>query len=376
MLPGLSPPPPLVLMGYSSAPSLSPSAAPSSSIGDSIAIIAVIIIAATILTCCIVVIRFSSRRSRMSSSSFSRRRSISPMASSSAETEMSHAAAAAVGASIRAISSFPKNAEVSVAGLAVPVPSAPPLPEVERVILELLSQPVVLVQPGSSMLCFICGHLFVPTDVILALPSCSHKFHQFCIISWIRRPACSCCPFCYVPITTPCAYKTSLAPAYSSDHCDIEAQMMTVAAPPGEEVAEATGSSRGWLRSSLDRLSGSWRGCSSNHATTVVVPVSSEHTTRSWRLDNMGHLGIVSNDIQMHSGEKVDAVAGSRGWLWSYLATLSSTWSGRSDSRSTRVVLPVSSGRATGSLSLVPSGRGSTDSWSRNWDLEAAEQRT
>ena len=262
-----------------------------------------------------------------------------------------------------------------MSGLEVPVPSAPCLPEVERVILELLSQPQVLVQPGSSMLCCICGQVFVPTDM-MALPVCSHKFHQLCIISWIRRSAHSCCPVCYAPITTPSADKTSLAPAYSSDQYDIEAQTMIVPAPPGEEVAEAVGASRGWLRSSVDRLSGSWRGCSSNHATAVVVPVSSQHTTRSWRLDNMGHLGIDSNGIQMQSVKEVEAVGSSRGWLRSYLSTLSSTWSGCSDSRSTTAVLPLSSGRATRSLSLVPSGCGSTGSWSRSWDLEAAEQRT
>jgi hypothetical protein len=244
---------------------------------------------------------------------------------------------------------------------------------VERLILELLSQPPVLVQPGSGMFCCICGQVFVPTDMILALPVCSHKFHQLCIISRIRRPgAPSCCPFCHAPITMPCADKKNLAPAYCLDQYDIEAQMI-VPAPPGEEVAEAVGGSRGWLRASLDRLSGSWRGCSSNHATAVVVPVSSQLTTRNWRADNMGHLGIDSNGIQVQSGE---AVGGSHGWLHSYLATLSGTWSRRSDSPSTTVVLPLSSGRATGSLSQVPSGCGGTVSFSRSWDVEAALQRT
>uniref|UniRef100_A0ACD5THQ7 Uncharacterized protein n=1 Tax=Avena sativa TaxID=4498 RepID=A0ACD5THQ7_AVESA len=282
----------------------------------------------------------------MSCSSFSCRSSMSPKASSSAESQM--------------------NEEVSVSGLEVPVPSAPCLPEVERLILELLSQPPVLVLPGSGLFCCICGQVFLPTDMVLALPVCSHKFHELCIISRIRRPTPSCCPFCEAPIIIPCADKTSLAPAYCSDQYDIEAQMI-VPAPPGEEVAAAVGGTRGWLRSSLDRLSGSWRGCSSNHATAVVVPVSLQHTARSWRLDNIGKLGIDSNGVQVQSGE---AVGGSRGWLHSYLATLSSTWSGRSDSCSTTVVLPLSSGCE------VPSGCGSTGSWSRNWDLEAAEQRT
>ncbi|XP_047043636.1 uncharacterized protein LOC124647810 [Lolium rigidum] len=350
MLPGLSPPPSLV-------PSVSPAATQSSSIGASIAIIAVVIIATTLLTCCIGVLCRSSRHRRTSRSSFSRRSSSSPKASSAAASEM--------------------NAEVCVSGLELPVPSAPCLPEVEKLILELLSQPPVLVQPGSRMFCCICGQFFVPGDLIMALPVCSHKFHQSCVISRIRRPAApSCCPFCDAPITIPCTDKTNLAPAYRSDQYDIEAQIMATPAPPGEEVAEAVGGSRGWLRSSLDRLSGSWRGCSSNHATAVVVPVPLQHTTRSWRLDNMGHLGTDSNGIQMQSGEEVEAVGGSQGWLRSYLATLSNTWSGRSDSPSSTVVLPLSSGRATESLSQVPSGCGGTGSWSRNWDLEAAEQRT
>ncbi|KAM0845584.1 hypothetical protein ACQ4PT_056271 [Festuca glaucescens] len=350
MLPGLSPPPSLV-------PSVSPAATQSSSIGASIAIVAVVIIGTSLLTCCIAVLCRSSRHRRASCSSFSRRSSSSPKASSSAASEM--------------------NAEVYVSGLELPLPSAPCLPEVERLILELLSQPPVLVQPGSSMFCCICGQVFVPTDTIMALPVCSHKFHQLCIISEIRRPAApSCCPFCDAPITIPCTDKTNVAPAYCSDQYDIEAQIMTTPAPPGEEVAEAVGGSRGWLRSSLDRLSGSWRGCSSNHATAVVVPVPLQHTTRSWRLDNMGHLGIDSNGIQMQSGEEVEAVGGSQGWLRSYLATLSNTWSGRSDSLSSTVVLPLSSGRATENLSQVPNGCGGTASSSKSWDLEAAEQRT
>jgi hypothetical protein len=44
--------------------------------------------------------------------------------------------------------------------------------------LELLSQPQVLRQPGSSMFCCICDQVFVPTNMIMALAVCSHKFHQ------------------------------------------------------------------------------------------------------------------------------------------------------------------------------------------------------
>ncbi|XBI43487.1 hypothetical protein VPH35_108254 [Triticum aestivum] len=240
MFPG--PPPPL-LMGYPSVPSSSPSAAPSSSIGASIAIIAI---------------------------------------------------------------------------------------QVELVILGLLSQPPVLLQQG--MFCCVCAQDFTPTDTILALPACLHKFHELCIIPWIHR-------------------------------YDVEAQTMVVPAPPGEEVAEAVGGSRGWLRSSVDRLSGSWRGCSSSHATAVVLPVSSRRTTGSWRV----------NDSDK---DDTEAVGGSRGWLHSYLATLSSTWSGRSESHSTRMVSSVSSGCTTGRLSLVLSGCGSTDLCSRSWDPEAAMQKT
>jgi hypothetical protein len=151
---------------------------------------------------------------------------------------------------------------------------------VEKVILELLSQPPVLVQPGSRMFCCICGQFFVPGDLIMALPACSHKFHQSCIISQIRRPAApSCCPFCDAPITIPCADQTNLA--HCSDQYDIDAQVTTKPAPPGEEVAEAVGGSCGWPRPSVDRLAGI-RCCSSNHATAVVVPVSLQHTARSW----------------------------------------------------------------------------------------------
>uniref|UniRef100_M8CDR5 RING-H2 finger protein ATL5H n=1 Tax=Aegilops tauschii TaxID=37682 RepID=M8CDR5_AEGTA len=355
MLPG--PPAPL-LMGYPSVPSAAPSATPSSSIGASIAIIAIVIIALTLLICCIKALCSSSRPPRPSWSPFSRHSSISRRASSLGESDRKRAAAAAVHASPGASASSRKHAEGLVFGLKVPVPSAPSLPEVELVILGLLSQPPVLLQQG--MFCCICAQEFAPTDMILALPACLHKFHERCIIPWIRGHAPYCCPFCEASITIPCPDPEK---THSSDHYDVKAQTVVAPAPPGEEVAGAVGVSRGWLRSSVDRLSGSWRGCSSSHATAVVVPVSSRRTTGSWRVNNSDK-------------ENTEAVGGSRGWLHSYLATLSSAWSGRSESHSTTMVSSVSSGCATGSLSLVLSGCGSTDLCSRSWDPEAAVQKT
>ncbi|XP_044954141.1 uncharacterized protein LOC123404279 [Hordeum vulgare subsp. vulgare] len=355
MLPG--PPPPL-LMGYPAVPSASPSATPSSSIGASIAIIVIVIIASTLLICFIKVLCRIPHRPRPSWSSFSRHNSISRRASSSGESDRKRAVASAVHPSPRASASPKKHAEGLLFGLEVSVPSAPSLPEVELVILGLLSQPPVLLRKG--MFCCICAQEFVPTDRILALSACLHKFHELCIIPWIRCHTPYCCPFCDASITIPRADPDK---TYSSDQYDVEAHTMVVPAPPGEKVAEAVGGSRGWLRSSLDRLSGSWRGCSSSHATAVVVPVSSRCTTGSWRVDTSDK-------------ENVEAVEGSHGWLHSYLATLSSAWSGRSDSCSTTMVSAVSSGCTTGSSSLVPSGCGSTDLGSRSWDPEAAMQKT
>ncbi|XP_045086192.2 uncharacterized protein [Aegilops tauschii subsp. strangulata] len=305
-----------------------------------------------------VIVHSSSRPPRPSWSPFSRHSSISRRASSLGESDRKRAAAAAVHASPGASASSRKHAEGLVFGLKVPVPSAPSLPEVELVILGLLSQPPVLLQQG--MFCCICAQEFAPTDMILALPACLHKFHERCIIPWIRGHAPYCCPFCEASITIPCPDPEK---THSSDHYDVKAQTVVAPAPPGEEVAGAVGVSRGWLRSSVDRLSGSWRGCSSSHATAVVVPVSSRRTTGSWRVNNSDK-------------ENTEAVGGSRGWLHSYLATLSSAWSGRSESHSTTMVSSVSSGCATGSLSLVLSGCGSTDLCSRSWDPEAAVQKT
>jgi len=148
---------------------------------------------------------------------------------------------------------------------------------------------------------------------------------------------------------------------------------------PGEAVAEAVGGSHGWLRPSLDRLSGSWRGCSSNRATAVVVPVSSWRTTgslsqgSSGRLDNDSDCAKVQKPLQVPDGKEVpEAVRGSIGWLRS-LATLSGSWSGCSSSCSSEMGLPVTSRHVT--ETLASSGHSETDTWSRRWDLEAATPR-
>ncbi|KAI5017390.1 hypothetical protein ZWY2020_042278 [Hordeum vulgare] len=258
MLPG---PPPPILMGYPAVSSASPSATPSSSIGASIAIIVIVIIASTLLICFIKVLCRSPHRPRPSWSSFSRHSSISRRASSSGESDRKHAVASTVHPSPRASTSPKKHAEGLLFGLEVSVPSAPSLPEVELVILGLLSQPPVLLQKG--MFCCICSQEFAPTDRILALSTCLHKFHELCIIPWIRCHTPYCCPFCDASITIPCADPDK---TYISDQYDVEAHTVVAPAPPGEKVAEA-------------------RGCSSNHATVVVVSVSSRHTIGSRRVD-------------------------------------------------------------------------------------------
>ncbi|KAI4984957.1 hypothetical protein ZWY2020_017587 [Hordeum vulgare] len=267
MLPG--PPPPL-LMGYPTVPSASPSATPSSSIGASIAIIVIVIIASTLLICFIKVLCRSPHRPRPAWSSFSRHSSISRRASSPGEFDRKRAVASAVHPSPRASASPKKHAEGLLFGLEVSGPSAPSLPEVELVILGLLSQPPVLLQKG--MFYCISAQEFAPTDRILALSACLHKFHELCIIPWIHCHTPYCCPFCDASITIPCADPDK---TYTSDQYDLRL----------ERRWQRLWGSCGWLRSSLDRLSGSWSGCSSNHATAVVVPVSSRHTTGSWRVD-------------------------------------------------------------------------------------------
>lgn len=443
MLPGplLPTPPPLPpeLVVYPSVPGLPPSATPppSSSIGSSIAIVVLVVITTAIVTVAIVVIRRSYRRGRrLSCSSFSPRRSLSPRALSSSPSAMSQmwrAAVAAVGSSPRAsaasarswpemaapssapgdpgrgppvaLSSSAQGAVQGTAGLMAssatsaaamaPPPSAPSLPEVERVILELLWLPPSPLQPamsGSTATCFICNKLLLPTDLHLVLPVCSHMFHQRCLVAWLRSRVTPLlyCPECHAPITTRCRTdKRSLVPTFCSGEYDIESQILAVPAPPGEEVAEAVGGSRGWLRSSLDRLSGSWRACSGSRAVAAVAAPgcsSSRRTTGSWSPGTGStsgrhlHLGADSRGVQTQvqlqlqlpvlplADEEVaaadDDAGGSRGWLRSSLATLSGSWAVfPTTSRSTAMELPVSSSRRTAA--------GSTDSWSGSWDPEA-----
>ncbi|KAG8067821.1 hypothetical protein GUJ93_ZPchr0005g14551 [Zizania palustris] len=264
-------------------------------------------------------------------------------------------------------------AAMTPAGMGRLVPSAPSLPQVERVILELLSLPPAPVIPGSSTTCSICNQVPLPTDVLLILPVCFHMFHQSCIVTWLRnRVTPSGCPLCHAPITIPCTGQKSFTPTFCPDEYDIESQML-VPAPPGEVLAEAVGGPRGWLRSSLDRFSRSWRGCSSNRATAAVVPESSRRTTGSWSLGSSAHLGVDSHGIQKLPVPP-EAAGGSRGWLRSSLATFSGSWTGFSNRRSTEIDLPVSSLPITGNLDLGPSGDRSIDIWSRSWDPEATVQ--
>ncbi|CAL4900169.1 unnamed protein product [Urochloa decumbens] len=407
MLPGPivppPPPPPSVLIGSAFVPSPSPSDPHSSSISSSLAIIIVIAITTVTITTCIVILRRGCHRHRLSCSSLSPRRSLSPMASvssPSSESGMRSAAAAAVGGALpkdraamalalkdsgtasaassvthsaegpvkgaELVASSPVSAVMTMCGVDTLVPSAPSLPAVERLILKLISLPAVRIKPGQSMNCIICKHEFLPTDVLLALPVCSHVFHQLCIVNWLRCNTPSCCPSCYASITIPVPDKTKVAPTFCSDGYDIESQTR-VPSPPGEEVAEAVGGSHGWLRSSLDRLSGSWSGCSSNCATAAVVPVSSLRTTRSPSQGSSGRLG---NGLDCATPEEMpEAVRGSLGWL-KPLAMLSSSWSGHSSSSSDEMGLPVTTRHVPDTL--ASSGHSITDSWSRRWDLEAA----
>ncbi|KAK3135838.1 hypothetical protein QOZ80_5BG0424050 [Eleusine coracana subsp. coracana] len=403
MLPGppiQPPPPPLpVLVELSSVPSPSLSGPQSLSIGSSLAIVVIVVIATAIVTICIVLLRRGCRRRRLSCSSLSPRCSFSQMASlSSAESGVQSCASAAVCASPRGRAGMPsarkeagkaldsasvsRSAEwpvkgtelaaassaVSVVGMSgVLVPSAPPLPEVERLILELLVLPAP--ETGKSRVCLICNS--ESPDVPLVLPLCSHVFHRSCILTWLRGTAWPCCPFCHESITIPRPDKTN----FCSDKHDVESQML-VPATPGEELAGVVGESRGWLSSSLDRLSGSLMGCSSNRATAVVVPVCSRRTTGSWSPCSSSRLGNDPYFVEEQMGPSIqpcevsEAPGGSGRWLRSSLAALSGSWIGFSRDHSDKMVLPVYSKPVT--ATMASSDHSSMDSRSRRWDVEAA----
>ncbi|KAJ1262436.1 hypothetical protein BS78_09G107400 [Paspalum vaginatum] len=286
----------------------------------------------------------------------------------SSASSVAHSAEGPVNGA-RLVASSPVSPVMAMCGVNMRVPSAPSLPEVERLILELLSLPSVPMKPGSRV-CNMCRQ-FIPTDVLVVLPVCSHLFHQSCIVNWLRSTTPSCCPSCHASITIPGPDKTEVAPTFSPDEYDIESQML-VPNQPGEGVAKALGESHGWLRSSLDRLSGSWGGCSSNRATAAVAPVSSRCTTGSWSHGSSGHLDNDSdcdeaqNPLRVPGREGViQAVRGSVEWLRS-LRALSGRWSWRSISCSAEMVLPVTSRH----VAETQASNGHNRSDSR--DLEAA----
>uniref|UniRef100_A0A0D9WFF0 Uncharacterized protein n=1 Tax=Leersia perrieri TaxID=77586 RepID=A0A0D9WFF0_9ORYZ len=218
-------------------------------------------------------------------------------------------------------------------------------------------------------------------------------FHQPCIVAWLRSgvtiPPLR-CPLCHAPISTTSSLSTSnnmrsfTPPTFCPIEYDIESQLP---APPGEEVAEAVGGSRGWLRSSIDRLSDSWRACSGSHAAAAVVGLSSRRTTGSWSPGSSGrhHFGAESCGVQAvqvqlpvlppadadeeEVAAEADAGGYSHGWFRSSLATLSGSWAVFPGSRSAAVELPVSSRHTTGGSLNSNGGMGS---WSTSWDPEAA----
>lgn len=374
MLPGPVPPPPPLLLVFTGSPGSPPSDPQSSSTGASVAIITIVIIAAITLTTCIVLLRRGClrRQGRLSSSSFSccssesGMRSATSAAVASAVSSVVHSAEGPVKGS-ELVASVPISAEMPKGRMDTLVPSAPYLPDVERLILGLLLLPAVPMKPGSRD-CAMCRE-FLPTEVLLILPVCSHMFHQSCIITWLCRTTPPCCPFCHASIIIPGCNKTKVDPSFCSVEYDIESQML-MPIPPGEVVAEAVGGSHGWLRSSLDRLSGSWRICSSNRATPAVVPVSSRRTTGSWSHGNDSDCSKVQKPLPVPDGKEVpEEVRRSIGWLGS-LATLSGSWSGCSSSCSSEMGLMVTLRHVK--ETLTSSGHSETDKWSMRWDLEAA----
>jgi hypothetical protein len=373
MLPGPVPPPPPLLLVFTGSPGSPPSDPQSSSTGASVAIITIVIIAAITLTTCIVLLRRGClrRQGRLSSSSFSCCSSESGMRSATSAAVASavvHSAEGPVkGSELVASGPVPVSAEMPKGRMDTLVPSAPYLPDVERLILGLLLLPAVPMKPGSRD-CAMCRE-FLPTEVLLILPVCSHMFHQSCIITWLCRTTPPCCPFCHASIIIPGCNKTKVDPSFCSVEYDIESQML-MPTPPGEVVAEAVGGSHGWLRSSLDRLSGSWRECSSNRATPAVVPVSSRRTTGSWSHGNDSDCSKVQKPLPVPDGKEVpEEVRRSIGWLGS-LATLSGSWSGCSSSCSSEMGLMVTLRHVK--ETLTSSGHSETDKWSMRWDLEAA----
>ncbi|AQK94208.1 RING-H2 finger protein ATL5H [Zea mays] len=299
-------------------------------------------------------------------SSESGMRSATSAAVASAVSSVVHSAEGPVKGS-ELVASVPISAEMPKGRMDTLVPSAPYLPDVERLILGLLLLPAVPMKPGSGD-CAMCRE-FLPTEVLLILPVCSHMFHQSCIITWLCRTTPPCCPFCRASITIPGCNKTKVDPSFCSVEYDIESQML-MPIPPGEVVAEAVGGSHGWLRSSLDRLSGSWRICSSNRATPAVVPVSSRRTTGSWSHGNDSDCSKVQKPLPVPDGKEVpEEVRRSIGWLGS-LATLSGSWSGCSSSCSSEMGLMVTLRHVK--ETLTSSGHSETDKWSMRWDLEAA----
>jgi hypothetical protein len=87
--------------------------------------------------------------------------------------------------------------------------------EVEHLILEMLLLPAVPMKPGSRDGAM-CREFVHPL-----LPVCSYRFHQSCIITWLRRTTPSCCLSGHASITVPGSNKNEVAPTF----CSVEFQM-------------------------------------------------------------------------------------------------------------------------------------------------------